>query len=434
MVDTTWYGGYYTEPSAQQTQQWATAPIPQAAYDPYAQHDVHLPYPPLDPYATPTYEPYPAYQQHPQQEQYYGQPYAEQQYPQQPYGEQHYAGQPYAEHPHPPYAEQAHYGAYPHEAPFAELAYQPEPASGHDLDGDRADHTEYADHAFDDDRTHDPDPALDALAGVDADPDAEHAPAEHDPLPPRESADPEDAVTGEPAVPGGRAAARAARSRPSRRRSTILAIAVPSVALLGIAGAAAAGLAPISSAHTRPVASGPSAADRKAQALAAAQATAAAQQASRDQARQALALSTAAAKKKAAEAPRYVLPITEHTGLSALFGQAGTHWMQLHTGIDFPVSTGTEVHAVMDGVVSTKWNPFYGNMLMVTASDGTVTWYCHLSAYRIRTGPVKAGDIVAYSGDTGNSTGPHLHFEVHPNGGPAIDPLPWLLSHGLDPR
>jgi murein DD-endopeptidase MepM/ murein hydrolase activator NlpD len=47
---------------------------------------------------------------------------------------------------------------------------------------------------------------------------------------------------------------------------------------------------------------------------------------------------------------------------------------------------------------------------------------------------VKAGDVIAYSGDTGNSTGPHLHFEVHPNGGAAIDPLPWLLAHGLDPR
>jgi len=42
--------------------------------------------------------------------------------------------------------------------------------------------------------------------------------------------------------------------------------------------------------------------------------------------------------------------------------------------------------------------------------------------------------VVAYSGDTGNSTGPHMHFEVHPHGGAAIDPLPWLLSHGLDPR
>jgi murein DD-endopeptidase MepM/ murein hydrolase activator NlpD len=160
----------------------------------------------------------------------------------------------------------------------------------------------------------------------------------------------------------------------------------------------------------------------------------AAERASRDQARTALQLRAAAAKKAAAEAPRFVLPIAYHTGLSALFGQAGTHWMQLHTGIDFPVPEGTPVHAVTAGSVNTEWNPFYGYMSKVTAPDGTVTWYCHLSAYRVRSGPVRVGDVIAYSGDSGNSTGPHLHFEVHPDGGPAVDPLPWLLTRGLDPR
>ncbi|MHA6760519.1 M23 family metallopeptidase [Streptacidiphilus sp. PAMC 29251] len=238
-------------------------------------------------------------------------------------------------------------------------------------------------------------------------------------------------------VTGGRAAARVARGRTKRRRSAVLTIAVPSVAVLGIAGAAAATLAPEASSH--PVAANDAskpltANDQKAKDLAAAQAKASAEQVSRDQARQALTLRTAAAKKAAAEAPRYVMPITAHTGLSALYGQAGTHWMSLHTGIDFPVSTGTQVHAVTNGTISTKWNAYYGNMLILTAPDGTQTWYCHLSAYKKRSGSVKAGDVVAYSGDTGNSTGPHMHFEVHPNGGVAIDPLPWLLSHGLDPR
>jgi murein DD-endopeptidase MepM/ murein hydrolase activator NlpD len=108
--------------------------------------------------------------------------------------------------------------------------------------------------------------------------------------------------------------------------------------------------------------------------------------------------------------------------------------MSVHTGIDFPVSYGTTVMAATDGTVRTQWNSAYGNMMVVTAKDGTETWYCHLSSYRVASGTtVKAGDPIAYSGNSGNSTGPHLHFEVHPAGGSAIDPLPWLRSHGLDP-
>ncbi|SEL08180.1 M23 family metallopeptidase [Streptacidiphilus jiangxiensis] len=228
--------------------------------------------------------------------------------------------------------------------------------------------------------------------------------------------------------------ARSSRRRPARRRSAVLTIAVPSVVVLGVAGAAAATVGPLRTHHTATTASADPAAQTKAQALAAQEARDAAERAARDQARTALQLRNAAARKTAAEAPRYTLPIAYHTGLSALFGQAGTHWMQLHTGIDFPVPEGTPVHAVTGGTVTTEWNPFYGYMVKLTAPDGTVTWYCHLSSYRVRSGHVKVGDIIAYSGDTGNSTGPHLHFEVHPDGGPAVDPLPWLLARGLDPR
>ena len=238
--------------------------------------------------------------------------------------------------------------------------------------------------------------------------------------------------------PGRRAVRAAGRRAARRRRSAVLTIAVPTVAVLGIAGAAAATLAvdgstgrSSSTIRTDAVATS---ADRVALVRASAQAREAAQESRRDQARLALELRSAAARKSAAEAPRYVLPISFHTGLSALFGQAGSRWMQLHTGIDFPVDAGTEVHAATDGTVSTKWNVFYGNMLMVTAPDRTQTWYCHLSAYKVRSGPVRAGETVAYSGDSGNSTGPHLHFEVHPDSGEAVDPLPWLLDHGLDPR
>lgn len=166
-----------------------------------------------------------------------------------------------------------------------------------------------------------------------------------------------------------------------------------------------------------------------------------ADRASRTQERIDLKAQQAAEKQKAAaEAarkerlrPKFVLPVTQK-GLSAYFGQAGINWMSVHTGIDFPVSYGTTVMAATDGTVRTQWNSAYGNMAIVTAKDGTETWYCHLSSYKVPSGTVvKAGDQIAFSGNSGNSTGPHLHFEVRPVGGAAIDPLPWLRSHGLDP-
>ncbi|NUU24680.1 MAG: M23 family metallopeptidase, partial [Streptomycetaceae bacterium] len=136
-------------------------------------------------------------------------------------------------------------------------------------------------------------------------------------------------------------------------------------------------------------------------------------------------------KKREQLRPKYVLPV--RPGLSAYFGQAGGRWSNLHTGIDFPVSAGTPVRAVTDGVVRTEWNGAYGNMVILTAPDGTETWYCHLTRAKVVSGPVKAGDVIAYSGNSGNSTGPHLHLEVRPGGGAPINPIPWLRARGLDP-
>ena len=132
----------------------------------------------------------------------------------------------------------------------------------------------------------------------------------------------------------------------------------------------------------------------------------------------------AEAARREALRPKFVLPVKQH-GLSAYFGQPGVNWMSVHTGIDFPVSYGTPVMAATDGTVRTQWNSAYGNMAIVTSPDGTETWYCHLSSTKIRSGSVKAGDVIAYSGNSGNSTGPHLHFEVRING-VATDPLGYL--------
>ncbi|MGW3130459.1 M23 family metallopeptidase [Streptomyces sp. NPDC001123] len=249
---------------------------------------------------------------------------------------------------------------------------------------------------------------------------------------------------------GSRAGARSRRRTPPKR-SALLTVAVPSVCVMGVAGIAAASVGSLTDDGKDTTASAsdaqsvkPSAANSKLDAqlrTLSAGADDFADRASRTQERIDLKTQQETEKKKAAaEAarkerlrPKYVLPVTQK-GLSAYFGQAGVNWMSVHTGIDFPVSYGTTVMAATDGVVSTKWNSAYGNMMIVTAKDGTETWYCHLSSYRVAAGTtVKAGDPIAYSGNSGNSTGPHLHFEVRPAGGAAIDPLPWLRSHGLDP-
>ncbi|MFD3585012.1 M23 family metallopeptidase [Streptomyces sp. NPDC058683] len=250
---------------------------------------------------------------------------------------------------------------------------------------------------------------------------------------------------------GGRAGARSRRRTPPKR-SALLTVAVPSACVMGVAGIAAASVGTLTGGDGQDSTASasdaqsvkPSAANSKLDAqlrTLSAGADDFADRASRTQERIDLKTQQETEKKKAAaEAarkerlrPKYALPVTQR-GLSAYFGQAGVNWMSVHTGIDFPVSYGTTVMAATDGVVSTKWNSAYGNMMIVTAKDGTETWYCHLSSYRVASGTtVKAGDPIAYSGNSGNSTGPHLHFEVRPAGGSAIDPLPWLRSHGLDP-
>ncbi|NUO45346.1 MAG: peptidoglycan DD-metalloendopeptidase family protein, partial [Streptomyces sp.] len=245
-------------------------------------------------------------------------------------------------------------------------------------------------------------------------------------------------------APGSRMAARNAgrsRRRPPAKRSALMKIAVPSACVMGVTGIAAASVgglsddkntsASASDATTKSVK--PSAANNKLDTQLESLSAGAddfADRASRTQERIDLKAQQAAEKKKAAEEaarkerlrPKFALPVAQH-GLSAYYGQAGVNWMSVHTGIDFPVSYGTTVMAATDGTVRTQWNSAYGNMMIVTAKDGTETWYCHLSSYRVASGTtVKAGDPIAYSGNSGNSTGPHLHFEVRPAGGSAIDP------------
>src|SRR5262249_6699683 len=147
----------------------------------------------------------------------------------------------------------------------------------------------------------------------------------------------------------------------------------------------------------------------------------------------------AAAARAAALAPKYVLPVSGYI-LTAGFGETSPLWVSIHTGQDFAIPIGTPVHVVTDGVViSAGWAGAYGYRLVVQHPDNTQTWYCHLSGMRVLSGPVKAADVIGSSGDTGNTTGPHLHLEVRIDttageaSGTPIDPMPWLREHGLNP-
>ncbi|MEE1754498.1 transglycosylase family protein [Streptomyces sp. SP18CS02] len=123
-------------------------------------------------------------------------------------------------------------------------------------------------------------------------------------------------------------------------------------------------------------------------------------------------------------------------GPSTAYRKAGSSWASgYHTGVDFPVPTGTAVKAVASGrVVSAGWAGSYGYQIVIRHNDGKYSQYAHLSALTVREGQnVSGGQRIARSGSTGNSTGPHLHFEVRtgPEYGSDIDPLAYLRAAGV---
>jgi murein DD-endopeptidase MepM/ murein hydrolase activator NlpD len=105
----------------------------------------------------------------------------------------------------------------------------------------------------------------------------------------------------------------------------------------------------------------------------------------------------------------------------------GWRWGRMHEGIDIAVPSGTPVHAAQSGrVIIAGWMGGYGNLVVIDHGGGLSTAYGHNSSFAVGAGSsVSQGQVVAYSGSTGNSTGPHVHFEVRVNGSP-VDPLGYL--------
>lgn len=138
---------------------------------------------------------------------------------------------------------------------------------------------------------------------------------------------------------------------------------------------------------------------------------------------------------RAAEEARLVgvkeAPIHGNYHLTARFGQRGGLWSKgWHTGLDFQVRVGTPVYAAATGkVISAGWGGAYGNRIEIQHGDGIVTTYNHLSHIDVKEGDsVLPGDLIAKSGSTGNTTGPHLHFEVLKND-QFENPASWLWGN-----
>ncbi|MFF8832112.1 M23 family metallopeptidase [Streptomyces sp. NPDC015131] len=131
---------------------------------------------------------------------------------------------------------------------------------------------------------------------------------------------------------------------------------------------------------------------------------------------------------------RWVAPV-EGYALSAGFARAGAHWAHRHTGQDFAVPVGTPVRSIGAGrVESVSCGGGFGIQVVVRHAGGWYSQYAHLAAPAVTPGrPVAAGQPIGRSGNTGNSTGPHLHFEVRltPYMGSAVDPVRWLAEHGV---
>lgn len=131
----------------------------------------------------------------------------------------------------------------------------------------------------------------------------------------------------------------------------------------------------------------------------------------------------------------FVFPVASPHSFQEDFGDPrlpGTAQAHFHQGCDVVAAEGTELHAAERGVITQiSGSSLGGNGIWLKGESGTAYYYAHLSSYAagLRVGQVvDGGDLVGYVGHTGDAYGPHLHFEVHPGGGAAVDPYPILRA------
>lgn len=125
----------------------------------------------------------------------------------------------------------------------------------------------------------------------------------------------------------------------------------------------------------------------------------------------------------------WLLPLKNYTVTSPF----GLRWGVIHPGVDLAINEGTPYVAAHSGtVILARFEGGYGYAIEIDCGNGTTVVYGHSSALLVHEGQkVEAGQVIGLTGNTGYSTGPHLHLEIRQNG-QAINPVPYLLAKGVD--